>query len=245
MTIGILGRKLGMTQIFREDGEVVPVTVIQAGPCRVLQVKVKEIQELPEEHRRATANKGKKKGKTERLRRPDGYYAVQLGFGARRARNAKQPEAGHAAKAGVEGGTDFYFVREVRSETLPEVQQGQDVTVEAFDGLGRVDVTGITKGRGWAGTIKRWNFHRQPMSHGTKKCHRHLGGTGRTYSTAKGIPKGKKYSGHYGVEKVTIQNLELVSVDKERNLLLIRGAVPGHVNGYLVVRQARKTKKQG
>jgi large subunit ribosomal protein L3 len=244
MTIGILGKKLGMTQIFREDGEVIPVTVLEAGPCRVLQVKVKDVHELPEEHRKAFRNRGKKSGKVERLRRADGYYAVQLGFMERKAKRTTKPQAGHAAKAGVEGGGDYSYVREIRHETLPELQQGQDLTVEALEGITKVDVTGITKGRGWAGTIKRWNYARQPMSHGTKKCHRHLGGTGRTYSTAKGIPKGKKYSGHYGVERVTIQNLELVGIDKERNLLMIRGAVPGHNQGYLIVRQAKKKARQ-
>lgn len=241
MTIGILGKKLGMTQIFKEDGEVVPVTVIQAGPCKVLQVKVKDLDELPEEHRKASINKGKKKGKTERNRRADGYYAVQLGFDERPAKNAKKPTAGHAAKAGVEGGKDFYYVRELRYDTKPELATGGEVTVADLEEIKVVDVTGITKGRGWAGSIKRWNFSRQPMSHGTKKCHRHLGGTGRTYSTAKGLPKGKKMMGHYGVDRRTIQNLELVAVDKERNLLMIRGAVPGHNEGYLTIRKAIKS----
>ena len=165
MTIGILGKKLGMTQVFREDGEVVPVTVIEAGPCRVLQVKVKDLDELPEEHRKANINKGKKKGKSERNRRADGYYAVQLGYHDRPAKNAKKPTAGHAAKAGVEGGKDFYYVREMRYAVKPELQTGADVTVADLAEIKLVDVTGVSKGRGWAGSIKRWNFSRQPMSH--------------------------------------------------------------------------------
>lgn len=240
MTIGILGKKLGMTQIFEEDGTVIPVTVVEAGPCRVLQVKVKECTELPEEHRKALINRGKKNGKTERLRRPDSYYAVQLGFDLRRAKNSRKPTAGHAEKAGIENGQEHFFVREVRWQSLPPYKQGEDLSASIFEGIKRVDVTGTTKGRGWAGTIKRYGFKRQGMSHGTKKCHRHMGGTGRTYSTAKGIPKGKKMTGHYGVDKTTIQSLKLVSIDAERNLLLIRGAIPGPNGGYVIVRKAVK-----
>ncbi len=243
MTIGILGRKLGMTQFFEEDGTVVPCTVIEAGPCRVLQVKVKSLDELPDEHRVATVNKGKRKGKTKRQRRPDGYYALQLGFASRPKKTTKQGIAGHAAKAGVEDGSGFHFIREIRADALPDVQQGADVSVDVFEGIEKVDVTGTTKGRGWAGTIKRWNFSRQGMSHGTKKCHRHVGGTGRTYSTAKGIPKGKKSTGHYGVDRRTVQGLRVAKIDSERNLLLVRGAVPGPINGFVIVRRSVKIRK--
>lgn len=244
MTIGILGKKLGMTQFFLEDGTVVPCTVIEAGPCKVLQVKVKDTTELSEEHRTAFVNHGKRRGKVERKRRPDGYYALQLGFDPRPARTTKKPAAAHAAKAGVEDGAGFYFVKEIRSHRAPEAQRGDDVDLAALEGVTKVDVTGTTKGRGWAGTIKRWNFSRQGMSHGTKKCHRHVGGTGRTYSTAKGLPKGKKSAGHYGVERVTIQGLEVAKIDKERNLLLVKGAVPGPTNGYLIIRRSVKLPKE-
>ncbi|MAE77646.1 MAG: 50S ribosomal protein L3 [Planctomycetes bacterium] len=243
MTIGILGKKLGMTQLFEADGTVVPCTVIQAGPCRVLQVKVKDLTELPDEHKTATINLGKRRGKTERTRRADGYYALQLGFDARPAKSTRQPDAAHCAKAGVENGQGFYFVKEVRGVALPDKKQGEDVSVADLEGIEKVDVTGTTKGRGWTGTIKRWNFHRQRMTHGAKKCHRHVGGTGRTYgASGKGMPKGKKSSGHYGVERVTIQSLPVVKIDVERNLLLVKGAVPGPNNGYLIIRRSVKLK---
>ena len=241
-TKGILGKKIGMTQIFAEDGTVIPCTVIEAGPCRVLQVKVKDATELPEDQQTALINRGKKKGKVERKRRADGYYALQLGFDQRSSKRTSKPEAMHAAKAGVAEGGSFYFVREMRYEALPEAKRGDDVTVADLEGIAKVDVTGTTKGRGWAGTIKRWNFSRQGMTHGTKKCHRHVGGTGRTYSTAKGIPKGKKSTGHYGVERRTIQNLDVVRIDAERNLLFVKGAIPGPVTGYVMVRKSVKSK---
>ncbi len=237
MTIGILGKKLGMTQYFQADGTWVPVTVVEAGPCKVLQVKVKDTAELPEEHRTATVNRGKKGGKLARPRRADGYYAVQLGFDAKRPKSASKAETGHAAKAGA---APQIFVREIRCATLPAVKQGDEVKVDSLKDVKRVDVVGITKGRGFTGTIKRWNFHRQPMSHGNSKHHRKVGGIGRTYSISKGVPKGKKMSGHYGVEQVTVHNLELVRVDAERNLLYLRGAVPGHRNGYVVVTKTLK-----
>lgn len=239
---GILGKKIGMTQLFTEDGTVVPVTVIEAGPCRVLQVKVKDVTELPDDGQKALDNRGKRKGKIERKRRADGYYALQLGFAARSAKRTRKPDAAHCAKAGVADGGSFYFVREIRHDALPEAKLGEDLTVAAFDGVAKVDVTGTTKGRGWAGTIKRWNFARQGMSHGTKKCHRHVGGTGRTYSTAKGIPKGKKSTGHYGVDRRTVQNLDVVKIDTERNLILVKGAIPGPPTGFVEIRKSVKLK---
>jgi large subunit ribosomal protein L3 len=237
MTIGILGKKLGMTQLFQPDGTWIPVTVVQAGPCKVLQVKSREIAELPEEHRVATTNLGKRRGKVERPRRADGYYAIQLGFDEKPAKSANRPETGHAKKAGVE---PQRFVREIRAENLPELKQGDEVTAAAFEAVKRVDVVGTSKGRGFAGTIKRYGFHRQATTHGNSKAHRKVGGIGRTYSTNKGVPKGKKMPGHHGVERVTVQNLDVVKVDAERNLLYIRGAVPGHRNAYLVVTPSLK-----
>nr|HMQ22539.1 50S ribosomal protein L3 [Planctomycetota bacterium] len=180
--------------------------------------------------------------KHERQRRADGYYALQLGFVQRSGARTKKPDAEHCKAAGVADGGSYYFVREIRFDGLPEAKRGDDLTVAALEGIKKVDVTGTTKGRGWTGAIKRWNFSRQGMSHGTKKCHRHVGGTGRTYSTAKGVPKGKKSPGHYGVERVTIQGLEVVRIDAERNLLFVKGAIPGPPTGYVMIRKSIKLK---
>ncbi len=237
MTIGILGKKLGMTQLFGEDGTVVPVTVLQAGPCKVLQVKTKEAAELPEEHRTAASNLGKKRGKTERPRRTDGYYAVQLGFEDKSEKASSKAELGHASKA---ESAAKVFVREFRYAEMPALKQGDDVKVDCFADIKRVDVTGITKGHGFTGTVKRYGFAKQSASHGNSKSHRRLGGIGRQYTTAKGVPKGKKMPGHLGVDKVTVQNVELVKIDEERNLLFVRGAVPGHREGYVSVKQSVK-----
>lgn len=241
-TLGILGKKLGMTQIFQEDGTCVPVTVVRAGPCRVLQVKMATAAEHPEGHRTATTNRGKKSGKQSRPRAADGYYAVQLGFEDKPARLCGKPELGATKKAGLEHGKRF--VREFRLSEAPAQKPGDDVTVALLDGVPHVDVTGTTKGRGWAGTIKRWNFHRQPSSHGNSVNHRTAGGLGRQHSISSGVPKGKKMAGHYGVEKVTVQRLEVVKVDTERNLVYLRGAVPGHNNGYLVLRKTVKNERE-
>ena len=134
-------------------------------------------------------------------------------------------------------------MREFRLEEAPTQKPGDDVTVEVLEGVTHVDVTGTTKGRGWTGTIKRWNFATQDATHGNSINHRRAGGIGRQYTTSHGVPKGKKMAGHYGVEQVTIQRLELVKIDKERNLLFLRGAVPGHVNGYLMVNRTVKNER--
>ncbi len=238
MTLGILGKKLGMTQLFQEDGSCVPVTVLQMGPCKVLQVKTVAASELPESHRTAAASRGKKRGKVERPRRPDGYYAVQLGFDPKPGKSASKAELGHAKRAGCEEA--MRFVREFRLDAAPELKAGDDVTLGEFGDAQRVDVVGTTKGRGWAGTIKRWGFQRQRMSHGNSKNHRRPGGLGRQYSTHHGVPKNKKMAGHYGVERVTVQNLQVVKVDPERNLMYVRGAVPGHRQSYVMVKRTVK-----
>lgn len=240
-TLGLLGRKLGMTQIFEEDGTCVPVTVVQAGPCKVLQVKVATAEEHPEGHRTSTTNKGKKGGRTERVRGADGYYAVQLGFDPKPARLSKKTELGHTKKAGLE--TGMRVVSEFRLTDKPEHKPGDDVTVGLLADWGYCDVTGTTKGRGWTGTIKRWNFHRQAASHGNSINHRRAGGIGRQYSTSHGVPKGKKMAGQYGVERVTIQRLKIVKVDEERNLVYIRGAVPGHNNAYVTLHKTVKNER--
>lgn len=239
MTIGILGKKLGMTSLFKEDGSQVPVTVIQAGPCKVTQVKVKELEELPQERRSASTNFGKKRGKVARARRTDGYYAVQLAFDARPERTETQAMRGHLAKADA---PPSYFVREIRWKSLPPYKEGDELNVQVLKDIQHVDVTGWSKGRGFAGSIKRWGFHRQAQGHGNSRAHRRPGSSGRNYSISKGVPKGRRRAGQFGVEVCTQQNLEIVKVDEGRNLLFVRGAVPGHRNGYVVV---RKTVKAG
>lgn len=226
MTKGILGRKVGATQIFQEDGTVVPVTVLEVGPCHVLQVKTVE---------------------------RDGYEAVQMGYLDKPRRLAARSERGQVAAisskrgkkqvaAGVEavakpGCEPKKFIKEFRGSA--DVEVGAEVTAAVLDGVESVDVTGTSKGRGFAGVMKRHNFSGQRASHGVKKCHRHAGGTsmatypGRTF-------KGQKMSGRYGGKQKTVRNLKVAKLDAENNLLLVRGAVPGPIGGYLVVRETNK-----
>jgi len=211
---GILGRKLGMTQIFTDKGNRVPVTVIQAGPCKVLQVKTNET---------------------------DGYCALQLGFGEKKEKNTSKPLAGHFDKANSD---PKRFVREIRLSAAPEENLGDEVKVNIFDKVKYVDVVGTSKGKGFAGTMKRHGFHGLPASHGCSKRHRAPGGLGRQCSISKGVPKGKRMSGHMGDTRVTIKLLELVRVDNEKNLLLIRGAVPG-CNGSFVIVHKRNIPQNG
>ncbi|MCL4147391.1 UNVERIFIED_CONTAM: hypothetical protein GTU68_010613 [Idotea baltica] len=207
MSPSILGRKVGMTQIYLEDGTAVPVTVVQAGPCHVLQVRSVD---------------------------RDGYQAVQLGFEDKPRRLAARSERGHVAKADCE---PQKFIREFRGETDLEV--GATVTVEQFAEVKKVDVTGTSKGRGFAGVMKRHNFSGQRASHGVKKVHRHAGGTGCSASPSR-LFKGRRMGGQYGNAKQTTRNLEVVRIDAENNLLLIRGAVPGPNGGFVSVRQTNK-----
>ncbi len=237
MTIGILGKKLGMTQLFQEDGTWVPVTVVQAGPCKVLQVRVVQASDLPEDGRTGILNHGKRRGKVARPRRADGYYGVQLGFDEKSAKSATKAETGHASRSNSK---PQRFVRELRYPDLPMFKEGEEVRVGVLKEITEVDVTGISKGRGFTGTIKRYGFHRQSRTHGNSKSHRRQGGIGRQYGTAKGVPKGKKMPGHDGVKRVTVQNLQVVKIDEERNLLYLRGAVPGCRSSYVVVREAVK-----
>lgn len=226
MSPSILGRKVGMTQVYLDDGTVVPVTVVQAGPCNVLQVRSIE---------------------------RDGYEAVQLGFEDKPRRLASRSERGHVAKleskrskARSAGGVELAakagcepqrFIREFRGSSDLEV--GAQVTVEQFAEIKKVDVTGTSKGRGFAGVMKRHNFSGQRASHGVKKVHRHAGGTGCSASPSR-LFKGRRMSGQYGNENSTTRNLELVRVDAENNLMLIRGAVPGPNGGFVSVRQTNK-----
>jgi large subunit ribosomal protein L3 len=205
---GILGKKIGMTQVFTEDGNVVPVTVIQAGPCVVLQKKDLE---------------------------NDGYEAIQLGFDDVKEKNANKPETGHAKKAGT---TPKRYIREIRGVNLADYEVGQEVKVDIFSAGEFVDVTGTSKGKGFQGVIKRHGQSRGPMAHGSKY---HRGpGSMAVIRTANRIPKGKKMPGHMGNETVTLQNLEIVRVDAERNVLLVKGSVPGPKNSYVAVKAAIK-----
>jgi large subunit ribosomal protein L3 len=223
MAIGILGRKVGMTQVFNESGQVVPVTVIEAGPCDVLQIRTVE---------------------------RDGYEAVQLGFADKPRRLASRSDRGQVAKldskrskkrsaAGVEllAKADCEpkrFVREIRGPA-GDLAVGAKVSVSALDGVKSVDVTAICKGRGFAGAIKRHKFSGQRATHGVKKCHRALGGTGASAFPSRVI-KGKRMPGQLGNVKTTVRNQKLYRVDAENNLLLVCGAVPGPNGGFVVIR---------
>lgn len=210
MKKGILGKKLGMTQIFAEDGTLIPVTVVEAGPCSVVQKKTVET---------------------------DGYSAVQLGFGEKKEKNVNKPMKGHFAKAGV---AVKRYLKEFKLDNADEMNVGDEIKVDVFEAGEMLDVTGTSKGHGYAGTVKRWGSHRGPMSHGSH-YHRGPGSLGACSSPSR-VYKGKKLPGHYGVDKVTIQNLDLVKVDVERNLLLIKGSVPGPKGGLLVIKNAVKAK---
>ena len=238
MATGLLGRKVGMTQVFDESGEVVPVTVLQAGPCNVLQLRTVE---------------------------KDGYEAVQLGYLDKRrsesGRSGKAPrhaasrsERGHVAKldskrsrqrtaAGVEspakaGCEPKQFIREFRGAP-GDLEVGAVLDATSFAEVAAVDVIGTSKGRGFAGAMKRHNFAGQRATHGVKKCHRHLGGTGCSAYPSR-VFKGKKMPGRYGGARITMRNLKVVRVDGENDLLLVRGAVPGPAGGFVIIRQTNK-----
>ena len=222
MSIGLLGQKIGATQLYTETGEAIPVTVIQAGPCPVLQLK-----------------------DTKR----DGYQAVQLGYMDLPRNGASKSQRGHVAKieskrqksqaaAGIESTAKANcepqrFIKEFRVP-IDGFAVGQTISVDIFDDVISVDVTAISKGYGYTGAMKRHNFSGQRATHGVKKCHRHLGSTGCSSFPSR-TPKGKRMPGQYGADKVTIRNQKVVLVDKENNLLLIRGAVPGPVGGFVTI----------
>lgn len=210
MKKAILGKKIGMTQIFTEDGNLIPVTVIQAGPCPIVQKKTEEI---------------------------DGYTAVQVGFEDKKESRSNKPEKGHFAKADI---SVKKYLREFRLDNAAEMNVGDILSVEQFADGDVLDVTGTSKGHGFAGTIKRWGTHRGPMTHGSH-YHRGPGSLGACSSPSR-VFKGKRLPGHYGVDTVTIQNLDLVKVDTQRNLLLVKGSVPGPKGGLVVVKNAVKAK---
>lgn len=211
MNKAILGKKLGMTQVFTEEGQLVPVTVVEAGPCVVAQKKIDE---------------------------NEGYSAVQLGFGDVKERRVNKPTKGHFDKAGV---TYKKYLREFRLENSNEYEVGQEVKVDIFEAGDKVDVRGISKGKGFQGVIKRWNAHRGPMAHGSK-YHRSAGSMGGASSPSR-VFKGKKLPGHMGHVPATIQNLEVVKVDTENNLLLIKGALPGSKGTLLSIKDSIKAAK--
>ncbi|MBB5188816.1 MULTISPECIES: 50S ribosomal protein L3 [Zhongshania] len=213
MTIGLVGRKSGMTRVFTEDGISIPVTVIEVDPNRVTRVKADDV---------------------------DGYRAIQITTGARKASRIPKAEAGHFAKAGVEAGRGLWEFRLEQGEEAPEV--GVELTVAAFEAGQKVDVTGQSKGKGFQGGIKRWNFAMQDATHGNSLSHRSNGSIGQCQTPGR-VFKGKKMSGHMGAERVTVQTLEVVRVDAERNLILVKGAVPGAPGGDVFVRPAVKAKK--
>lgn len=211
MTIGLVGRKLGMTRVFTEDGVSIPVTVIEVEANRVTQVKTLE---------------------------NDGYTAVQITTGAKKASRLTKAEAGHFAKAGTEAGRGLWEFRLNDGEGA-DLAVGAELKVDIFTDVKKVDVTGTSKGKGFAGTVKRWNFRTQDMTHGNSRSHRVPGSIGQNQSPGK-VFKGKKMAGHMGNERVTVQCLDIVRVDVERNLLLVKGAVPGATNGDLIVKPAVK-----
>ena len=200
--IGLIGRKVGMTRVFTEAGVSIPVTVIEIEANRVTQVKTLE---------------------------NDGYSAIQVTTGTKKASRVTKPEAGHFVKAGVEAGRGLW---EFRTE-------GEEINVDIFADVKKVDVTGTSKGKGFQGGVKRWNFRTQDATHGNSLSHRVLGSIGQNQTPGR-VFKGKKMAGHLGAERVTVQSLEVVRVDAERKLLLVKGSVPGAINGDVIVKPAVK-----
>ena len=210
MTIGLVGRKSGMTRVFTEDGASVPVTVVEIAPNRGTQIKELETH---------------------------GYRAIQVTAGSRKASKVRKPEAGHFAKAGVAAGEGLWEFRLDGSDEAFEV--GSELTVERFEQGQKVDVAGRSKGKGFQGVVKRWLFRTQDATHGNSLSHRAPGSIGQCQTPGR-VFKGKKMSGHMGDERVTTQGLEVIRVDVERNLLLIKGAVPGAPGGEVIVRPTVK-----
>ena len=209
MQKGIIGKKIGMTQVFDEKGKVIPVTVVEAGPCVVTQKKTIE---------------------------KDGYAAIQVGYGNAKANKVTKPLKGHFDKADV---APKKTLREFRVENIDGYNVGDLIKADTFTCGEKVDVTGISKGKGYAGVIKRWNFHRLKETHGTGPVARHSGSNGACSSPSR-VWKGLKLAGHLGTEKVTVQNLMVVKIDAENNLIAIKGAIPGPNGGTVVIRDSVK-----
>jgi large subunit ribosomal protein L3 len=214
MTIGLVGKKCGMTRVFTEDGAAIPVTVIEVMPNRVTQIKTKE---------------------------NDGYTAIQVTTGKRKRTRLTKPEAGHFAKAGVEPGYKLHEFYVEDPKMIEGITLGSELKVDRFTAGQYIDITGMTKGKGYAGTIKRHHFHSQDASHGNSVSHRTPGSIGQRQSPGK-VFKGKKMSGHLGDVVRTILSQQIVRIDVERNLVLIKGAVPGAVSSYVIIRLAVKKK---
>jgi large subunit ribosomal protein L3 len=214
MTMGLVGRKCGMTRVFTEAGDSIPVTVIEAHPNRITQVKSQEV---------------------------DGYRALQVTAGARKASHVTKPEAGHFAKAKVEAG-DVLAEFRLAEGVDGDLQPGAEIKVDLFTVGQKVDVVGTTIGKGFAGTVKRHNFRMQDATHGNSLSHRAPRSIAQNQSPGRVFP-GKKMSGHMGNVRRTVQNLEVVRVDVERNLILLKGAVPGHRGGRVIIRPAVKVRK--
>lgn len=213
MAKGILGKKLGMTQIFEADGKMIPVTVVEAGPCVVLQNKTEET---------------------------DGYNAVQIGFGEMKEKHTTKPMKGHFDKAGV---TPVKFVRELRLSAPSEYTVGQKIAADIFAAGELIDASGVSRGKGFAGTIKRHNFARGPMKHGSKS-HREAGSMGPMHSGPGGrVIKGKKLPGRMGGVNATVQRLTVVRVDAERNLILVKGSIPGAAGSFVILKETVKPHK--
>ena len=211
MSVGLIGRKAGMTRVFTEDGVSVPVTVIEVDPNRVTCVKTVET---------------------------DGYAAIQVTTGAKKANRLTKPAAGNFAKAGVEAGRGLW---EFRLSGDEEISVGDSLTVERFEAGQKIDVTGRSKGKGFQGGVKRWNFRTQDATHGNSLSHRAPGSIGQCQTPGR-VFKGKKMAGHMGDERCTVQTLEVVRVDAERNLLLVKGAIPGATGGDVIVKPAVKAR---
>ncbi len=208
MIAGLLGKKLGMTQIFSEEGGMVPVTLLQAGPCDLLQIKSKE---------------------------NDGYSALQIGFDEKKKKRASKAEIGHCSKvkAGVKR-----LIREIRTGTEDaEYEVGQTLTVSVFDDVKSIDVTGTSKGKGFAGVMKRWGFSGGPATHGCTTP-RSAGSVGAGTSPGH-VVKGKKMAGRMGGKRITVKNLDVIKIDKDRDMLIVKGAVPGPNGGYVIIRKSR------
>ena len=214
MIDGLLGKKIGMTQIFSEEGNIIPVTIIEAGMCRVVQVK----------------SKGR-----------DGYNAVQIGFEEIPERRIKKPIKGHFDKAGVK---PTRYLREMRVDSIENIQAGQEVEVDIFSPGDYVDVAGISKGKGFAGVVKRHGFSGSSATHGSQKHFRHPGSIGASADPSR-VFKGTKLPGHMGSERVTAQNLKIIRIIKEQNILLVKGSLPGSKGRLLFIKKSKKKKKEG
>jgi large subunit ribosomal protein L3 len=211
-TVGIIGRKLGMTQVFREDGSVVPVTVVEAGPCSVVQKKTKE---------------------------RDGYNALQLGFLPKKPERVNRPLSGQFKKAGA---GPFHHLKEFRVDVVDGYEMGQVITLDLFKPGDTVDVVGLSKGKGFAGVVKRHGFRGSPGSHGTHEYFRHGGSVGSaTYPHH--VFKGKRMPGHHGNQRITLHNITVLDVREEQHLILLKGGIPGSRNGWVLIRNAVKGKK--